>query len=77
MILEKLAPTGKRDSAGMFPIMQRAQICRVASRSQHCDSALGFTLVCHSEEACDEESAFSFPDQNWGKGKADASQSLP
>jgi hypothetical protein len=29
------------------------------ARNAH-DSAPGFTLVCHSEEPCDEESAFDF-----------------
>jgi hypothetical protein len=39
------------------------------------DSAPGFTLVCHSEEPCDEESAFSFLIEP-GERKADTSLSF-
>jgi hypothetical protein len=33
------------------------------------DSAPGFTLVCHSEEPCDEESAFSFLIEKTGRAQ--------
>jgi hypothetical protein len=38
-----------------------ANFVALAPSRKPSDSALGFTLVCHSEECSDEESAFDFP----------------